>query len=738
MTYQLKIQVCGFKNPEVWRRIIVADDRSFSQLHQIICAAFNLKTIHTHYAFIQRVKDTEIKYGPMEHYRDNYVNAKSMYLDDDLQIPGDFIMYTLEMYDWLPIRIELEKTNEGDIPHAECLDGEGAFPPYACSGPDDYDEMKQALSDINHPKHQWTLEWLSLNENETWEDMHRFDISEVNERLKKVDTDVKLFRNYTIISAKDFEKQYGITNSIQIEISKVLRRIFSNEKKSLIVRKIEKLIKEYPKIPHFRYILATHIFAGVDNERYYEMMQQLITDFPNYITAFYDIINNYERESKHAEIAKLLGEKFDLCELFPGRNGRFTMDEIFEFHSAVVKHCIYLRDFENTQYHLNYLEYLDEDLLKEHNLWNLFHRTLNYKAGDEPRAQCEVIVIPEKVALTKDKPNFTHPEVDELFKYDLSINRDILYRILDLPRESVITDLEKILIDSIARFDYYSEIDKQEMLYAPVHALSLLSVLKAEEALNSLFTVLRQSQAYYDFWFDDILTENFGSFIYNMGFNQIERLKDFALEPNRYQFVRTGISQALVFVAHFHPERKEEVSRLYVEMIQSMLDHKDEVNSDIFENEVYFSWLQDLVSISDKEQLPLILSLYDETLVERRERFTMDELKILLVSPVPAYSVRNNFSTIDQFYDEWRSWNYDDLLDDDLMDNVEDFDENEFEDDDFEDEDSDENDDWYTDKPRLYANNEHMMPIISEKVANRNDPCPCGSGKKYKKCCGAN
>jgi len=25
----------------------------------------------------------------------------------------------------------------------------------------------------------------------------------------------------------------------------------------------------------------------------------------------------------------------------------------------------------------------------------------------------------------------------------------------------------------------------------------------------------------------------------------------------------------------------------------------------------------------------------------------------------------------------------------------------------------------------------------SERVG-RNDPCPCGSGKKYKKCCGAN
>ncbi|MDP4091626.1 MAG: SEC-C metal-binding domain-containing protein, partial [Bacillota bacterium] len=27
--------------------------------------------------------------------------------------------------------------------------------------------------------------------------------------------------------------------------------------------------------------------------------------------------------------------------------------------------------------------------------------------------------------------------------------------------------------------------------------------------------------------------------------------------------------------------------------------------------------------------------------------------------------------------------------------------------------------------------------IVKEKKIGRNDPCPCGSGKKYKKCCGA-
>ena len=28
-----------------------------------------------------------------------------------------------------------------------------------------------------------------------------------------------------------------------------------------------------------------------------------------------------------------------------------------------------------------------------------------------------------------------------------------------------------------------------------------------------------------------------------------------------------------------------------------------------------------------------------------------------------------------------------------------------------------------------------QKPIVTENKIGRNDPCPCGSGKKYKKCC---
>jgi uncharacterized protein YecA (UPF0149 family) len=37
----------------------------------------------------------------------------------------------------------------------------------------------------------------------------------------------------------------------------------------------------------------------------------------------------------------------------------------------------------------------------------------------------------------------------------------------------------------------------------------------------------------------------------------------------------------------------------------------------------------------------------------------------------------------------------------------------------------------------MIANTPKVDPIKADQEPGRNDPCPCGSGKKYKKCCGA-
>ena len=41
-------------------------------------------------------------------------------------------------------------------------------------------------------------------------------------------------------------------------------------------------------------------------------------------------------------------------------------------------------------------------------------------------------------------------------------------------------------------------------------------------------------------------------------------------------------------------------------------------------------------------------------------------------------------------------------------------------------------------KKALYREAKKANTVIKGKKVGRNDPCPCGSGKKYKKCCGRN
>ncbi|MEG1849984.1 MAG: SEC-C metal-binding domain-containing protein [Oscillospiraceae bacterium] len=39
-------------------------------------------------------------------------------------------------------------------------------------------------------------------------------------------------------------------------------------------------------------------------------------------------------------------------------------------------------------------------------------------------------------------------------------------------------------------------------------------------------------------------------------------------------------------------------------------------------------------------------------------------------------------------------------------------------------------------KPDVPRPEEPPQPVKKTDKVGRNDPCPCGSGKKYKKCCG--
>jgi hypothetical protein len=300
-----------------------------------------------------------------------------------------------------------------------------------------------------------------------------------------------------------------------------------------------------------------------------------------------------------------------------------------------------------------------------------------------------------------------------LYKQSAKIKKDILYRITKLPRESVIKDLEKVLIDSIARFDYFNKNTDIDIPFAPIYALMILSVMKAEESLDTLFTVLRQDIDYYDMWYGNMITEDFWRCIYMMGQNRLDRLKDFVLEPNRYTFVLTAVSDAMMNIAFHQPIRKEEVFKWYEDVLQNMKENKN--NNTIFDRHVYLSLLEDLIEIAGKEQFPLVMRFYDENLKRDFDNapLSIKKIKIKLAKKARDYKIHEIYTSIDQYYDRWQSW--------------------------FKNEDK---------KGGKISKNKSFLPSHFKPSTpqietpqppkiGRNDPCPCGSGKKYKKCCGA-
>ena len=705
MTYQFKIQLKGFKNPEVWRQVEVSSNDSFFQFHQIIATVFG-ERLNTMYAFSPSGKGSKPQIMTLAGLFDDGMGAKTTRLSTIFKYQGQTYTYLPDFDEWQH-HIVLEKITNTEISQPNCLAGEGAYPPETCADIDDYEGMKQALSDKNHPQHKSIREWLELDENETWEDKYKFYLSKANEQLLNIDAEIKSFRNYTIVKHDTFDEQYGLNPSLWKIIDKKKAEILSQNNRRKTFRELERLVREYPDIPHFRNMLATSYLLNGENNRFYETMQQIIANYPDYVMSRCNLANQYTDNDRLDEVPEMLGKNLDLSELFPSRNGRFMEVEIFNYHLAAFRYLLKIKNDDDAQKHLDFLEYLFPDEVAN-SLWRIqLNRLRMEKSVEDPITRTSVNVIPEHIEPTDKAPDFENTEIKILYEQGAYIKREILYRIMELPRESVIKDLEKILIDSIARFDYFRE-EADVIPDAPVHALLILSALQAEEALDTLFTVLRQDSDYYDFWYGDIITEDFWRYIYMMGQNRIDRLKDFVLEPNRYTYARSAVASAVMQIAFQQKERKEEVIKWYEDVLQYMLEHRNDTN--VFESEVYSYWFDNLLDVAEREHLPTVLRLYDGNLCQKEDQLPLHYIKKELVKPTLNYKIKNIFTSIDPYYDEWQRW----------------FNNN------------DESDSNYNDKSDFSTPHNPATPYTAMPKIGRNDPCPCNSGKKYKKCCGAN
>ena len=94
------------------------------------------------------------------------------------------IRYTYDLGDNWEHEILLEGvlTAEPYVRYPVCVAGNGACPPEDCGGVWGYQDLRDALADPTHARHEEMLEWLGL-ETAAEFDPDRFDVEEVNGAL---------------------------------------------------------------------------------------------------------------------------------------------------------------------------------------------------------------------------------------------------------------------------------------------------------------------------------------------------------------------------------------------------------------------------------------------------------------------------------------------------------------------------------------------------------------------------
>ena len=314
------------------------------------------------------------------------------------------------------------------------------------------------------------------------------------------------------------------------------------------------------------------------------------------------------------------------------------------------------------------------------------------------------------MSLNIDFPDFNHPEVRAFYEHDLSIPKEKVAEILQLPRKTLIEDMETILMDFINRDKFFRSLgDENQWLSLHFHALWVLEELEAVEAFPTLVKLLNQNEDFSHYWFDDYATEDLWEIYYHLAGNKLEELKDILLAPGYWVFrlLPSGVAEQICL---HHPERRQEILDWYDSILDAFL--KIENENEVLKAEVVSFTVADLIDIQADELLPKIRTLYERELIYDGVVGDMKAIEADIKNPRRRDKKRALKKSIYDRYQNAMTWHGYEMKYNEAYRKQ------------------------HTYKPSPSVSYSAPKPIErnSEKVG-RNAPCPCGSGKKYKKCC---
>jgi hypothetical protein len=408
---------------------------------------------------------------------------------------------------------------------------------------------------------------------------------------------------------------------------------------------------------------------------------------------------------------EVLGETMEIKALYPKRD-TFHLNEVTSFFKYAILYFTAIGDIEQAGLRFEMMQELapnaadTEIALKQLVIARMEAGRKRYE--EEEKNRISVQTKTQGITSKTIAPTFENTEIEWLYSNGLYIGEGKLNTLLSLPKESLIADLELVLQDSISRYGYFSDLAdeegwNEEKMNFVVHAICLLGEIESSSSIHLIFDVLSQSDEYFELYLGDILTSIIWEPIYKIANYNLNACKQFMLKPGIDTYARTAIPDMVEQLAFHQPERLDEALQWFKELIHFFLDSKLEDN--VIDSDVIGLLICNVIDINGIVLLPEIEQLFEKRIVSTGICGDWKDVKKAFERP-SKYSKKRNILPIAKRYEEiittWAGYN-------------EEIKHSSFDYDDY-------------DEPFL-------IPVKAESKIGRNAPCPCGSGKKYKKCC---
>ncbi|MEO8149045.1 MAG: DUF1186 domain-containing protein [Bacteroidia bacterium] len=554
---------------------------------------------------------------------------------------------------------------------------------------------------------------------------------------------------YKIITNTEFlNEKYNIPPWVSKQFNK-LQKACADRGNKKIIDKLIALIEKYPQVPQLKNFLSVAYITQDNKEKAFEINHQVIAEHPDYLFGKINLASEYIVKGETEKVPLILGEMMDLKSLYPGRDV-FLLAEITAFYQVVIYYYCAIGNFELADNRLKLLQKIAPDhqhtIFSERAVIEARHKANLKKWSLDDDGYGEFIINPVinkklPTSLNSAKPMFNHDAISHLYYNDLIIPHEILKEIIALPRQTLISDLEKMLLDAEDRFQYFNngKFTSGEVAF-PIHAFFILKEINATESLQLILSFLENDGDFLNFWLRDHIHETLWQALYSLGFDSLNAFKKHLLKPGLHYHGKTPVSIALCQMVIHHPEKRNEIIEIYKEVFNVFNEATPDDN--IVDTEFISFAVSDVVECYLPELLPLIKPLFEKDYIDvwvsRDYNDIVEEFK-LNGKPEEGMELYNIYELYNDVVESWAGYKEDQKDIDDENDNV--F-RNGFGD--LEEEDSrtllptsfDDYEEVKNDGYKSLSYTEQKQ-AVSEKI-NRNDPCPCGSGKKYKKCHGVN